>query len=118
MRASNRPGRSSQSCATPRRTRPASVRWLDGRSGLARTALIPFDDDEVILEEPVEPDSRHLGLTRTAVQLQQDRALGAPASHQQPLPYAPKRQWLESRNAPGDGSPLRIAYRPCPPRPS
>jgi hypothetical protein len=87
--------------------------WLDGRSGLSRTALIPFHDNEVILEEPVEPDSRHLGLTRTAVQLQQDRALGVPASHQQPLPYAPKRQWLESRNAPRDGSPLRIAYRPC-----
>src|SRR5260370_5674268 len=87
--------------------------WLDGRSGLARTALIPFDDDEVILEESVEPDSRHLGLTRTAVQLQQDRALGAPTSHQQPLPYASKRQWLESHNAPRDGSPLRIAYRPC-----
>ena len=66
--------------------------WLDGRSGLARTALVPLDDNEVILEEPVEPDSRHLGLTRTAVQLQQDRALGTPASHQQPLPYAPKRQ--------------------------
>src|ERR1700756_5531067 len=29
--------------------------WLDGRSGLARTALVPFDDDEVILEESVEP---------------------------------------------------------------
>jgi hypothetical protein len=86
--------------------------WLDGRSGLARTALVPFGDDEVILEEPVEPGSRHLGLTRTAVQLQQDRALGAPASHQQPLPYAPQRQWLESRNAARDGSPLRIAYRP------
>lgn len=41
--------------------------WLDRRSGLARTAPIPFDDDEVILEEPVEPDRRHLGLTRTAV---------------------------------------------------
>jgi hypothetical protein len=64
---------------------------LDGRSGLARTALIPFDDHEVILEEPVEPGSRHLGLTRTAVQLQRDRVLGAPTSHQQPLPHAPRR---------------------------
>ena len=89
-----------------------SPSWLDGRPGLARTALIPFDDNEVVLEEPVEPGSRHLGLTRTAVQLEQDRARGAPASHQQPLPYAAKRQWLESRNAPRDGSPLRIAYRP------
>jgi hypothetical protein len=46
------------------------------------------------------------------VQLQQDRALGAPASHQQPLPYAPQRQWLKSRNAARDDPPLRIAYRP------
>jgi hypothetical protein len=46
------------------------------------------------------------------VQLQQDRALGAPASHQQPLPYAPQRHWLEPRDAARDGSPLRIAYRP------
>ena len=29
--------------------------WPDGRPGLARTALIPFHDDEVILEEPVKP---------------------------------------------------------------
>jgi hypothetical protein len=80
---------------------------------LPEPALIPFDDHEVILEQPVEPDSSHLGLTRTAVQLQQDRALGAPASHQQPLLHATKRQWLKFRNAPRNGSPLRIAYRPC-----
>ncbi len=79
--------------------------WLDGRSGLARTALIPFDDDEVILEEPVEPDSRHLGLTRTAVQLQQDRALGAPASHQQPLPYAPSVNGSSLATLPGTARP-------------
>ena len=75
--------------------------WPDGRSGLARTALIPFDDDEVILEEPVERGSRHLGLTRTAVQLQQDWALGAPASYQQPLSYAPSVNGSSLATLPG-----------------
>jgi len=55
---------------------------LDAWPRLTRAALVPFDYDKVGLELPVQSDRRHLGLAGSAVQLQQERAIGASTPHE------------------------------------